>query len=944
MAETAQLPVNGLFLHTGNQLETLVEELAHVVSQPLASPFTPEVILVQSLGMRRWLSLQLAKRLGICMNCAFPFPRTFLDATLRRLVPEMAPNDAFAPDLMTWKIHRLLPTLLHLAEFAPVRAYIEDGDGLKLYQLAARLAGLFDQYLVYRPAMLLDWERDVPQPPTGIGAWQASLWRALNDDRQLTFGAVLDRLKGGRFSPDVQWPERVSIFGISSLPPAQMDVFLALSAFCPVHLFLPAPSREFFGDDLTPKQRARRGLAPSAEGNPLLTSFGKLNAQFTNVLLDADERAGHRILYASERYVEQPADSLLHELQRDILMAQTRGQAGDLDSLPHLVVAANDDSLQMHLCHSPMREVEILYDQLLAMLAEDPSLKPRDILVMTPEIEKYAPLIHTVFGSPEDAALRIPYSIADRQPRSDSPAINAFLSLLECIGKRCTAPEVFALLQSPVFRRKFGWDDAQLAHIRHWIHESGIRWGIDAAHRAKLGLPEFAENTWRHGIDRLLLGYAMQGDNRILFEGILPQDDVEGSGAELLGRFVSAVETVFTAMEELDQPRPLGEWPGVLRGLIEHLFSAVPDDAETRDERQLRDTVDRLQQIADEAGPDQMVEFTSMREHLIGLMGEAEQRGGFLTGGVTFCALKPMRSIPARVIWLMGLNEQVFPRRPQPPQFDLMSAEPKLGDRSARDDDRYLFLEALLSARDRLCISHVGRSLVNHDQLPPSVVVSELLDYLDASCVFPLGATARKALTFQHRLHAFSASYFKTDGRLFSYSKANCAAAAAVSETMERPFIKEPLTEASTELRAVELGSLLSFFVNPSAFFLRQRLGIRLDENDDTLEEIEPLTPNQLQLYHIGNELFDAQIAEKLLPSEAALCARALLPPGSVGTQYYQERGEIAASLRDTIAGLLGTTVRDAPRLIDLRLGEFTLTGRIDALYRGRLAFSVRPP
>ena len=932
--------MNGLFLHTGNRLETLTAELAAVMAQPLASPFIPEVVMVQSLGMRRWLSLQLAERLGICMNAAFPFPRTFLGETLRRLVPEMAPADAFAPDLLTWKIHRLLPALLRRPEFAPVSAYAADGDALKLYQLATRLAALFDQYLLYRPAMLLEWERARPGDlfsPKGDAAWQAALWRELNRDRALHFGAVLERLKEGRIEPAADLPQRVSIFGIASLPPAQMEVLLSLAARLPVHLFLLAPSREYHGDDWTPKQRARRGLAPAGEGNPLLTSLGKLNAQFTNVLMEADERAGHRIVNLPEHFQEPPADSLLHGIQRDVLLAQSRGALSGETPLAPQPVAPEDTSLQLHVCHSPMREVETLYDQLLALLAEDPTLRPRDILVMTPEIERYAPLIHAVFGNPEDPALRIPYSIADRQPRSDSPTIHTFLSLLECVGTRLTAPQGFALLQSPVFRQKFGFDDAQLARLRHWIHESGIRWGIDATHRAALGLPGFAENTWRHGIERLLLGYAMPGANRTLFEGILPQDDVEGGEAELLGRFIAAMEGVFSAIALLDKARPLGEWPSVLRSVLERFFDEGQDE-DARDVRTLREAFDSLQRISQQAGPEQMVEFPAMREHLAGLMGEAEQRGGFLRGGVTFCALKPMRSIPARVIWLMGMNEAVFPRRTQPPQFDLMSAEPQPGDRSPRDDDRYLFLEALLSARDRLRISHVGRSLVNHDKLPPSVVVSELLDYLDQSCTFPNGATARKHLVTEHRLQAFSRSYFEPGGSLFSYSAANAAAAAAIP-VFEKPFIAERLPEPEAEWRNIALADLLSFLVNPAAFFLRRRLGIRLDESDDTLEESEPLTPDALQLYTVGSELFDARMACSGIPKHAALSARALLPPGSIGAQYYLEQAASAKALQSSLTRFLTTTTRDEPRVINLRIGAFTLTGRIEALYNGRLAF-----
>ncbi|MDD5350562.1 MAG: exodeoxyribonuclease V subunit gamma [Chthoniobacteraceae bacterium] len=934
--------MNGLFLHTGNRLETLAAQWAGVTAQPLASPFSRETVLVQSLGMRRWLSLQLAGRLGVCMNAAFPFPRAFLDETLRRLVPETAPADAFAPDTLAWKLHGLLPALLHRPEFAPVRAYLGDGDGLKRYQLASRLAGLFDQYLVYRPQMLLGWERGGVEEAADA-AWQAALWRELNREKAIHFAAAVERLRQERTAPDARWPERVSLFGITSLPPAQVDVFFALAARCPVHLFLLAPSREYHGDDLTPKQRARRGLKLDGGGHPLLTSLGRLNAEFTNVLLEADERAGHRIVDTPEHFAEPPEGTLLHGLQRDILRAQSRGEpaaGSEEEPLPPLEIAPGDASLEIHVCPSPLREVEALYDRLLALLAEDPALRPRDILVMTPEIERYAPLIHAVFGSPEDANLRIPYSIADRAPRSDSPAIQTFLALLESVETRCTAREGFALLQSPVFRARFGFDDADLARLREWIAESGIRWGVDGAHRAELGLPAFEETTWRGGIDRLLLGYAMPGGGRTLFEGILPEDSVEGSEAELLGRFAEAMEAVFSSLELLESPRPLGEWPGVLRTVIDRFFTSSSGESPQllNDVRALRDAVERLATVAGLAGPEQIAEFAAVREHFAGMLGEAEQRGGFLTGGVTFCALKPMRSIPARVIWLMGMNDDVFPRRPQPPPFDLIHAHPLPGDRSARADDRYLFLEALLSARDRLRISYVGRSLSGQETLPPSVVVSELLDCLDTSCRFPGGTGAREALTLTHRLHAFSRVYFEPGGRLFSFSAANCAAAARKT-ARGVPFLERPLDPPEPERRAVALADLRAFFANPAAVFLRERLAIRLSDRDETLEETEPLAPDALQRYQVASELFAAMAADTPPAPAAALFARGLLPPGSVGTQYYQGQGSAARTLHAAMARLLGTTHPDAPRLLDLRAGPFTLTGRLDALYGGRLAF-----
>jgi len=382
--------------------------------------------------------------------------------------------------------------------------------------------------------------------------------------------------------------------------------------------------------------------------------------------------------------------------------------------------------------------------------------------------------------------------------------------------------------------------------------------------------------------------------------------------------------------------------------MLADLFFAPPGDspanrhsreAQAADVRVLREAIDRLREVAWEAGPEQLVEFSEIREHILGALNTTEQRGGFLTGGVTFCALKPMRSIPARVVWLLGMNDDAFPRKAQPPQFDLIAAAPKLGDRSIRDDDRYLFLEALLSARDRCFISYVGRSALNREEYPPSVVVSELLDYLDQCCRFPAQAKdAREWLTFEHYLHAFNRAYFKPGARLFSYSAANYAAA-TVHEYGRRqpPLLSAPLAAVADS--NVELAALIRFFDNPAAAFLRERLGVYMEKDEPALAECEPMEVDQLERYQVCKEMLDAEAANNASPSEEAFTARALLPAGSVGAQHYGGLRRKTEALYESVRELLGATGRDAPRTIDLRIGDFTVTGRLEALYSGRLAF-----
>lgn len=923
--------MNGLYLHTGNRLESLVKQLAVVTREPLPSPLLPEIVLVQSVGMSRWLTLQLARLTGVCMNCQFPFPRTFINQSLKERGLEL--SDRFTPEWMTWMIHAHLPSLLEHPAFAPVAHYARrqgaENDPLKIYQLSKRLANLFDQYLVYRPDVILEWESG--KAAEGDAAWQAVLWRTLNppENRQLHFAAAIKAL--AEMPADASTPaQRVSIFGISSLPPAQVEVFYHLAANRPVHLFLLSPSSEYFGDDLTPKQRAKRGLPAPKEGegvNPLLTSLGRLNTHFREIILEESERLGHRLIDGAESYEPSEGNTLLMRLQRDLLHA-----------VPPMREPFDpaDDSIAIHVCHSEMREVEVLYDQLLTLFDNDPELRPRDVLVMAPNIEKYAPFIHAVFGNPELPELRIPYSIADRHPRSESVVIDTFLRILELPASRCTANQGFSLVQSAPIREKFQFSDDDLEQIRTWIDESGIRWGLNMAHRERLGVADFEENTWQHGLDRLLLGYAMPGQNRHLFEGILPHDDVEGTGAELLGRFASAIEAIIQTVDDLGKEHTLAEWPPVLEQMLPRFFDeSRANEQEGQAIRHLRAAIARLAELAASTQPDQPVPFEVLREALQETFGEAEGRGRFLTGGVTFCALKPMRSIPAKVIWLLGMDDGAFPRQQHPVQFDLIAQKRRLGDRSSRDDDRYIFLEAIISARHKLRISTIGRSIRSNEAIPPSIVVSELLDYLEGTME---GANPREVLITQHRLHAFSPAYFNPPS---SYSVANAAAANAAlrpSTQLEPPFLSKPLDAPEPEYYQVTLEQLVDFLSNPAAYFLRHRLSLQFRSVDETLQDVESPGLDHLQSYQIQSELLASYDEQRRTPEARTFTARGILPPGTVGDQVIREVVSKALSFHQKVCQLRdGFGAKQPPFTIQRRIGAFHLSGTLTQIYGSTL-------
>lgn len=931
--------------YASNHLENLAVRLAKEIEEhTLPDPFAPETIVVQSRGMARWLSLEVASISGICMNFEFPFPRAFIGRTLRGFFPEMAPEEEFSAEVMAWKIYRLLPSLASRTEFAPVKNYLEEDDGLKAFQLSERIAGLFDQYLVYRPEMLVGWEQNREEKE-----WQATLWRTLvGENKPFHLASVADSLSERMAAAPARGilPERVSIFGISSMPPLYLRVFLELSRHCVVNLFSLHPSQEYYGHDLPPKLKAKvvarmgsRGSKISEDdfpsGNALLASLGKLNRDSIEVRLEFDERMGSVIDEQPDEFIEPKDESMLHTVQGDILRARNRGERDN-----PATEAAADRSIQIHACHSPMREIEVLYDQMLGLFEQEPSLKPRDIVVMTPDIEKYAPFIEAVFSYPENGRRYIPFSVADRRPRSLSPTIETFLSVLSLPGSRCTASEIFSLLDRSAIRRRFAFTDEDMVLIRQWIAETGIRWGIDAEHRTRFDLPALDANTWRAGLKRLFLGYAMAGGNRTMFEGIMPHDEVEGSGTEVLGRFASVLDALFDMVTALPKARPLADWPAALGDVIDQLFLGETQE-EVADLRLIRTALDQLHWSAELAGSDQEVEFRVVRYHLGQLLDRGEQRGGFLTGGVTFCALQPMRSIPARVICLVGMGDQAFPRQVQAAGFDLMACEPRCGDRSVRDDDRYIFLEALISAREKFYCSYVGRSLVDNAEIPPSVLLSELLDYLDKAFLFPGGKTARDFVVTEHRLHAFSPQYFSgIDARLFSYSEANAAASRNLrgshSDSTAPAFFAKSLSEPGDEARRVELSSLLEFFANPAKHFLRRRLGLRLEDEDDTLEDSEPFELDTLAQYHLKQELV-AQGLERQTAGKSEFAARGVLPLGEIGVARFQALNGDAVEFKKAVESELHGEKSGEPFLVDLRIDPFSLSGKIESIYGGRI-------
>ncbi len=582
--------MKNLHLHMGNRLETLVLRLSDTLNeQPLSSPLREEIIVVQSQGMSKWLSLELSSRFGIWTNCRYPFPNAFVNETFDAVLGPVKKSpraDYFERGPLTWSIMRCLPSLSVEKGFEEIRGYLDGPSApLKLLQLSSRIADCFDQYLTYRPDIITGWDAGEESH------WQARLWRAVVEDAPVEHRAgrrrdFFSEIKRGDFALPSGFPERISVFGIPSLPPFHLEVLTALASRIDVHVFFLNPCREYWGDitspyeqsriaKKTPGGRDRKEKLHLESGNALLASMGKLGRDFLDLLTELQPPGLHE--YFDEIPFSSPP-AMLQVIQGDILDLTDRGGGGGSAESPIAIDIEkfkSDTSITIHSCHGPMREAEVLKDYLLNLFNDETNpIGPDEILVLTPDIEGYSPYIEAAFAGDTDGPA-IPCTIADRPLRNESPLAGIFLSLLETAVSRFEASRITDLLEFPRLRLRFGIGEEDLPLVRRWISDVRIHWAYDGADKERLGLPPFGGNTWREGLDRMLLGFAMP-DTGALFDGLLPCDFIEGNDALLLGKLAAFIRALKGSIEDLRGERTLPQWRDTLMEILETFF--LPDD------------------------------------------------------------------------------------------------------------------------------------------------------------------------------------------------------------------------------------------------------------------------------------------------------------------------------------------------------------------------------
>lgn len=971
-----------LHVHRSERADRLVEALGDLLAEPPSDPMAAEVVAVPSRGVERWITQRLSHRLGtgtgrddgVCANIRFPFPAGVVGSALSCAAGVDPDRDPWTPDRAVWPLLELVDRHLDEGFLAPLTGYLRAAtqarDGhLRRFSALRHLSDLYDRYGVHRPEMVTGWLEGDDQPVAGdpARAWQAELFRRLRDRIGVPspaerFEEAARLLESGSGDP-VDLPQRLSLFGLTRLPASYLMVLRALARHRDVHLYLLHPSADLWQkvEAVAPGVPVKRSEDPSAAipANPLLRSWGR-DVREMQLVLGGDAEVSHHPVDEPE-----PASpvTLLGRIQADI--RADRPPPGpplpDADD-ERLVLHEDDHSLSIHSCHGRARQVEVMRDAITHLLAEDDTLEPRDVIVMCPDVEAFASLVRAAFGAevgprPSDddepghdqgtagPALRV--RLADRSLRQTNGMLATAALLLDRAGARLTASEVLELASLEPVSRRFGFGEEELAQIEDWIRSSGARWGLDGAHRTDWGLDGLGANTWSAGLDRLLLGVAMADEDQRLFSGVLPVDDVAGSDVDLAGRLAELINRLGKARRSLSGVRLASEWSRAILEATESVAKVPVSQAWQR--QQLRWV---LAEAADAAGGDgPPVDLFEIRALLKERLAGRPTRANFRTGDLTVCTLVPMRSVPHRVVGLLGLDDGVFPRHTDQDGDDLLLADPMVGDRDRRSEDRQLLLDALLAATDHLIVTYSGRDERTNQRRPPAVPASELIDAVDRTAVCP-GGRARDAVVIEHPLQSFDPRNF-VPGALnrpgpWSFDSVGLSGAQALARTRataggrrgartSRPFLSEPLAPLDTPV--LELESLVRFVRHPIREFLRQRMGIHLGGSDRQVGDSIPLDLDALEAWTIGDRLLAARLGgaerEEAVAAEAA---RGELPPGALaGAELDKILGHVdrlvSVALDRPSGGTTPRSVEVNVRLDDGRL----LTGTVPGVRDGTI-------
>ena len=908
-----------LKIHRSDHPDLLVDALCDVIAPPPADPFAREVIAVPTRGIDRWLTERIGATFarrgigdGIAANIDFPLLHRVITDVLSR-APETAPSiEARSGGALVAHLDLLLHDHAADPRIAIVTRFVTGPDGeatgVQRLRAARKIAGLFSSYERYRPAMIAAWSRgdDVGtagEPIDESAAWQPYLWRLLDAGvgvpaLSLMLPPAVETIRSGTVPLDL--PERISLYGVTTLNPADLSVLDAIASTRDVHLFLLHPSPALWtaiaplagnGHAPIPLQRSEDPTGEAAV-HPLLRSWARESREL-QITLGAADTAG-----TDERTSPEPSTTnLLATIQQDVRHNHTPTTGGP--------VGEHDRSVQIHACHGARRQVEVLRDALLHVMADTPDIEPRDIVIMTPDLETFGPLLEAAFPAVRNDAAETPdlrVRIADRAPVHTNPLVRLAGIVLELAASRLEAATVREFAALPDVRRRFSIDDDTGALIDTLVADANVRWGLDGEHRRRAGAGPRDEHTWARAGDRVLTGVFFSDEADRVIADIAPLTGIEGEHATAAGRLGHLLDRIAAVTDLLNRPRPLPGWRDAIATAVRLL--AVPARGDEWQWDELGRLLDETFDPGGSIGPD-----ADLAEAALLIEPWTADRPSALhhrTGNVTVCSLVPMRSVPYRVVVLLGLDDERFPRGSRSDGDDLLAAGEAVGDRDRGAEDRQLLLDAFMAAGDHLIITYSGHDELTNAAYPPAVPVAELIDLVTDMA----GPAVAERIVIRHHLQPFNPLNFipgaLIPGEPWSFDPMQHRGADAVRERSVEtvtPGIAIPDDADTGTVAGLRLDDLITFLQHPAKAFLWNRLGMRIPELDDGADDTLPTELAPLEKWSVTDRILsglaDGTAIESLVARERAADA---VPAGELADSDLEAAVKTAERLWTTAA------------------------------------------
>lgn len=885
------------------QKDILIELLKKNTDSAL---FQKEFILIQSNGMSQWLKLEIAKSLGICANIAFPFLNSFIWQQYSKLLRPDAPfENVLNRTQFQWSLFKIIPDLLDKKEFAELNNYLTNDPSQKnIFQLASKIAEIFDQYIIYRPNWLLDWENDNIQNTINdlrkhnqnlqnTIQWQAKLWKILvkeisnqtqaveSNHRAKIHQQFIDKLKNLSSKEKDLLPKRIFIFGISSIPPVQLDSLIALSKEIEIILFFNNPSEKDWWND---------HYSESENTNPLLLSLGKQGREFINDLVKKESEF-LQLHEANYPIIQEKNPTLLQQLKQSI---------NDLENNTKFACDADDHSIQIHHCHSKMREIEILHNQLLNCFANDPDLVPNDIVVMIPNIDSYTPYINSVFNSFDYSDPRfIPFAISDQKISLSSEIINCFLEFLDLEDLQFNAEQIVNLLKIPAIQEKFKLSENELKTITEWLSKTEIRFGLNFKED---NFDNF--NSWEQGLDRIVLGFAMEEKNNN-WQNLIALDESYGNNSEIAGKLLEVIRIIKDWFNLCSEKQSIELWENSFNQLVSDLFEESNIQV-----LHLKNTITECFNEIKKADLNEKIEIDVLKIYLTQKLNSQLNSINFLSGKVNFCTLLPMRTIPFKIVCLIGMNESDFPHQNKINSINLMQLAPKFGDRIRKDEDRYLFLEAILSAQNILYISFIAHQLHKNQNLNPSIFVSQLKDYINSN-------SENITIDFFHPATKFSPENYQLNYK--NYNKEW-----AIHHKDEKNIPIELDEFESEKPNVILIDDLINYISSPIKYFFEKNLNAKFIDYQTELSTSEHFELNHLEQFKLKEEFLLAENTEDFFKN-AKLKGKLML-----GNFNLLEEENIKSSIIQLKEQTDQFFIDPQTRHFNLEIDAITLTGQFN--------------